>query len=287
MQWERAKSYLLLFFILLNLTLGGLLFLEHRRYTVTPEREQSIITIMNQNNIAMGTRLMRRFPPMRGMYVTGFYYDESQLADIFFDGADDVRHTSTVRGHIFTNDTADLIISNGFISYVNPEGHGGHDQWLPELCRTQAQSLTDAFVRANWPDFRLDDVFVGQDRLRLSYRQVYRGYMIHTNFIELIVTYRGIVQVEMQFSHVLEWSDETRPIVAPDLALLTFVRRVRPLTIALANPLVITDMDLVYFQMEGSPDADANYLAVPFYRVFVGDGGDPFLINAFTNEIIN
>ena len=287
MEWERAKSYLLVFFVLLNLTLGGLLLFERRRYTVTPEREQAIVTIMNQNNIAMGTRLMRRFPPMRGMYVAGFYYDEYQLVDIFFGDAD-VRHVNTLRGHIFTYGSAVLNISHGFISYDNPEGHGGPDAWLRPLDRVEAQGLTDAFVRAHWSDFRLDDVFVGPDSLRFAYRQVYRGYVIHSNFIEIIVTDRGIVQVEMQFGQVLDWADEARPIIAPDLALLTFVQRVRAHALAQAEPMVVTHMDLVFFQEEGSPDPDAYYPVVPFYRVFIyGDGRDPFLINAFTNEIIN
>ena len=287
MEWERAKSYLLLFFILLNLTLGGLLLLERRRYTVTPEREQAIITIMNQNNIAMGTRLMRRFPPMRGMYVSGFYYDEYQLAEIFFGDAD-VHHVSTQHRHVFTYGEARLVIAHGFISYDNPQGHGGEEGRPAVLCRMEARRLSDNFVEGNWPDFSLDDVFIGLDWLRLSYRQVYRGHVIHTNFIEIIVTDMGIVQVEMQYSQVLEMADDTRPIVAPDLALLTFVQRIRAISNTQAYPMVIDHMDLVYFQLEGSTDPDGSYPVVPFYRVFIyGDGGDPFLINAFTNEIIN
>jgi len=286
MEWERAKTYLLLFFVLLNLTLGGLLILERRRYTVTPEREQAIITIMNQNNIEMDTRLIRRFPPMRALYVTGFYYDAFRLADIFFGGAN-TQHVTTSRGHEFTNGAAELIISNGFISYNNPEGHGGQEGWQSGLSQAEAQRITTAFVQANWPDFRLDAIFIGPDWWRFSYRHVYRGYVIHTNFIEIIVTDNGIVQVEKQFAPVQEWAEDERPIVAPDIALLTFVQRIRALTNALASPMVITDMDLVYFQIEGSADATTNYLAVPFYRVFAGDDRDPFLINAFTNEIIN
>ena len=288
MEWERAKTYLLLFFVLLNLTLGGLLLYERRRYTVTPEREQAIITIMNRNNIEMDTRFMRRFPPMRGMYVAGFYYDEYQLIDIFFDGAEDVQHVNTLRERIFSYGPAELRIAHGFVSYVNPDGHGGPEGWLSELNHTEAQRLTDAFVQANWRDFRLDDVFVGPDMLRLSYRQVYRGHLIHTNFIEFIVTHNGIVQIEMQFARVQEWADEARPIVAPDIALLTFVRRVQAHALAQYNPIVIDHMDLVYFQMEGSPNPYASYQIVPFYRIFIdGEGLDPFLINAFTNEIIN
>jgi len=282
MEWEKAKSYLLLFFILLNLCLGGLLLAESRRYRVTPEREQTIIAIMAQNNITMNPRLIRRFTPMRTMSVSGFYYNTDDLVRIFFGNAT-VHRSYDFRGYRVSRRPAELVISNGFISYTNPRGRGE----LSALTSDEAQRLTDAFMRAHWPDFRLDIIYEGQDWFLLSYRQVYRGHMIHTNFIEFFVTADGITRIEMEFSQVLGWeSAEQHPIVSPDEALLTFVQRVR--ATSLVSPMVITHMDLVYFQEDGSTDADATHRAVPFYRVFVaGDGSDPFLINAVTNEMIN
>jgi len=282
MEWEKAKSYLLLFFVLLNVVLGGLLFMENRRYRVTPEREQTIISILAQNNITLDTRLMRRFTPMRAMSVSGFYYNTDELVRIFFGNAT-VQRTYNFRGYVVTRRPAELVISNGFISYTNPRGRGE----LAELNLTQAQRLTDAFVRENWPDFRLDTRYIGEDWLLLSYRQMYRGHMIHSNFIEFFVTEYGITRVEMQFSQVLGWeSTDQQPIVSPDEALLTFVQRVR--SHALISPMTITNMDLVYFQEDGSTETEVNHRAIPFFRVFVaGEGSDPFLINAITNELIN
>ena len=280
MEWEKAKSHILLFFLLLNLALGGLLFMESRRYTVTPEREQSIIEILNRNNITMDTRLLRRFSPMRAMHVTGFYDDTDELVRIFFGNAS-VQRDVDFRGYRVRRSPAELLISNGFISYVNPRGRGE----LAELTPTEARRLTDAFVRTNWPDFRLDDIYVGEDMLLLSYRKVYRGHMIHSSFIEFVVTDYGIVRVEMQFSQVLGWHGTGQPIVSPDEALLTFVQRMR--AHAQVSPIVITHMDLVYFQEDGSHSPYVQHLAVPFYRVFIAGDGDPFLINAFSNEMFN
>ena len=290
MEWERAKTFILVFFVILNLGLGLLLFVENRRYVVTPEREQTIISIMARNNITFDPQYIRQFPirqfpPMRAISVTGFYYDAAALAEIFFGDAAGVVHFDTPSGQILTYGDAELVISHGFISYYNPAGRGGIP--LDGLSRDAAVALTDEFVNAHWPEFRLDDVFVAEDWLRLSYRQVYRGYVIHTNFIELVVTDVGIEQVDMQFGRVLEWYGPESPIAAPDEVLLTFVQRVRG--VAMDSPIVITHMDLVYFQEElGSTDPYARYRVLPFYRVFIdGGGSDPFLINAFTNEIID
>ena len=282
MEWEKAKNYILLFFVLLNLALGGLLFMESRRYSMTPEREQAIVAILNQNNITMDTRLMRRFAPMRAMGISGFYYDADELVRIFFGNAA-VQRTTTLQGYRVTRRPVELVISNGFVSYTNPHGRGE----ISELNPDEAQRLADALVRANWPDFRLDIVHSGEDWILLSYREIYRGNKIHSNFIEFLVTEDGIERVEMQFGQVQGWeSSDQQPIVSPDEALLTFVQRTRGH--AQVAPMTIAHMDLVYFLEEGSTDPDVTHRAVPFYRVFVvGEGSDPFLINAFTNEMIN
>ncbi|MCL2571724.1 MAG: hypothetical protein FWE11_04915 [Defluviitaleaceae bacterium] len=287
MEWERAKTYILLFFVIVNVFLGGFLLMERRRYTVSNARQQAIVEIMAQNNITMDARILRRFPPMRLINVSGFYYDENELIEIFFGNAT-VGRSSNARGYVFTHGQGELSIAHGFISYYNTSGHGGPGEWLTNVSRTEAQSLTDAFVGQHFSDFRLDDVdvFVDQGLIRFSYRQVYRGYVIHSNFVELIVTDRGIVQVDMQFGQILDMDRERHPIAAPDEVLLTFVQRVWQH--ALISPMVVIHMDLVYFQDEGSPDPERPYRLEPFYRVFIaGDEGDPLLINALTNEIIN
>ena len=280
MEWERAKTYILLFFVLLNIVLGGLLVLERRRYTVVPAREQAIIEIMERNNIYMDADIPRRFPPMRVMYVGGFCYDEYELAEIFF-GTSDFQRLQ--QGNLFIHEYSELVISHGFVSYSNPFGHG---EGLTAFTLAAVEALATHFVDARWPDFELDSVFEEPEMMRLTFRQVYRGYMIHSNFIEIFVKEQGIVQVELQFAEVLGIERDRQQIAASDEVLLTFVQRIR--SHAQAAPVVITHMDLVFLQEEGSPDPEGRYRAEPFYRIFIaGDEGDPFLINAVSNEIIN
>lgn len=289
MEWERAKSYILLFFVLLNIALAALLFVERQRYNLAPERTDAIVAIMEQNNISMDTRVVRRFQPMRAMYVGGFYYDYDELIRVFFGDAQ-VTRLHGRRGYVYTHvdehDHGELVIANGFVSYDNPYGLTGEDGWISPFARTCARTRADMFIRAHWPSFEFDAEVYRDDWFRFSYRQVYRGYVIHSNFIEIIVTERGIVQVEMQFGHVLEIVRDRQQIVAPDEALLTFVQRIRGH--AMVDPIVVTRMDLVHFQEIGSANQDARYRAEPFYRIFIeGGDDDPFLINAFSNEIIN
>jgi len=122
--------------------------------------------------------------------------------------------------------------------------------------------------------------------VRVIYLQQYRGRPIHSNFIELLVTPIGITQIEMQFGRVYEHIGMSRMIFAPDEVLLTFAQRVNALPLNEENPMMIIRMDLVYLQENASDIIGSMYPAEPFYRIFIEGHDAPFLINAFTNVLL-
>ena len=293
MEWERAKNYILIFFLLLNIALGVLLVIENRRYTITFDQERLIRTVLAQNNITMYRLPIRQFPPMRSIEVTGFYYNREALLQIFFTDPQTVERIDTSRsGHyVYQYGDGRLEISDGFVEYRNPGGfrriqHSGLLLQLPsEITYDSARRITDTFIYNHFPDFVPDGSFNEGDNIRIIYRQKYRSILVHSNSIELLVTPIGIQQVEMQFGEILGYIGSPRMIFSPDEALLAFTQRVRH--IAQDEPMTITRMDLVYFQ-EYISDQPGPYHAVPFYRVFTLCNGDqPFLINAFTNGVID
>jgi len=290
MEWERAKTYILIFFLLLNIALGILLVMENRRYTLTFDQERLIRTVLSQNNITMYRMPIRQFPPMRPLEVTGFYYNTEALVQIFFEHPQTVEHIDTGRegNYIFQYGSSRLHISNGFIEYRNPNGFRQRGNAFlshlqDEITLHDARRLTDIFINSYFPDFALDGSFEEGHNRRVIYRQKYREMFIHSNFIEFLVTPVGIQQIEMQFGEILGYTGSPRMIFSPDEALLAFTQRVRHIT--QEEPMTITRMDLVYFQ-EYISDQPGPYHAVPFYRVFTLCNEDmPFLINAFTNVI--
>jgi len=294
MEWERAKNYILIFFLLLNLGLGLLLYVESRRYTLTGEQEHRIHSVLAQNNISMYIFPPRRFPPMRTLSVTGFYYDTDALLQVLFENPYYVERSQAFGGYVFQNGSSRMIISNGFIFFEDPDGFRrnrvpGINPLAPEstpLTHACASVLTDAFVRSYFPGFVHDRFFFVDDGygIRIIYHQEYRQQLVHSNFIEFLVTSTGIVQIEMQFGEIQGFVGEQRMIFSPDEALLRFAQRVRHIT--QEEPISIRRMDLVYFQ-EYVSDQNSVYNAVPFYRIFTCRGDRPFLVNAFTNMIID
>jgi regulatory protein YycI of two-component signal transduction system YycFG len=282
MEWERAKNYVLIAFVILNLGLAALIYLEDTRFTLTDARLSNIHAVLFDNNINLYTTPMRRFAPMRHLDISGFYYDIPALIEIFFENETVTIHHEG-EGHyiIEAENGAELEISNGFISFDNSARLNENDE--NEISVADAIKISEEFIENHFSDFVRDIVFEDFGGVHIIYLQEYRGRLIDSNFIEFFVVSEGIVWIDMQFGQVLGHSAETRMIFAPDEILLTFMQRVRHR--AMENPIFISDIDIVYKQEYASDQIGAVYPAVPFYRIFIRGQDFPFYINAYTNVI--
>jgi len=289
MQWDRAKNFMLVFFLLANIILAALIRYETGGHTLTLERESAILAVLEQNDIVMAYHIPRQFAPMRPLQVAPFYYDIERLLSVFaafFPPYAEFDYTGSVRDDFrltFEDENIHLTISNGYIQFVAGREHTG----IPD--RYAAMALTQAFIRDHFPDFRLDIHSTRQARrdgggLRIFYRQEYQGRLIHANFVEFLVTGEGfdivIEEVDIQYCRPIGFAYMPREIVGSDEALLAFVQdERRPM-----HPIVITHMDIVYLQISsGMVETYVSIYAEPFYRIFIEGQVAPFLINAYTN----
>jgi hypothetical protein len=243
--------------------------------------------VLSNNNIILETAPMRRFPPMRHIEISGFYYDVPALLEIFFEDTAQVIQIETDESdYAFRHENHRMDISNGFIFFDNFYGIGENDRNAGSVSREEAISVADQFISAHFSDFVRDIVFdeFGGNGIHVRYLQQYRGHLIYSNAIEFLVTADGISWVEMQFGRVIGYGPEPRMIFAPDEVLLTFMQRVHYR--ARDNPMYILSMEIVYLKEYASNAEGQVYPAVPFYRIFVQDRDIPFMINAYTNVIL-
>ena len=281
MQWDRAKNFMIIFFLLVNILLMGLIRYESGVHTLTRERENAIQTIFAQNNVNMYYPIPRRFTPMRALQVSAHDYDTERLLSIFFPSHvldDEIHHRSDSGRDEFAWQNLRLVIDRGYVFFVSGLGITG----VPD--QESAIALTQAFVDQHYPDFRLDTESIRQARrggLRIFFRQEYQGHIIHTNYIEFLVTGDGdelvIEEVDMHYVRPVGFAYLPRDLVGPDEALLTFVQFYR---LQSDEPVLITHMDIVYFQSS----RESAYVE-PTYRIFTQSQVEPFLINAYTNQI--
>ena len=276
---------MLLFFLLANVILAVLIRYEAGGHTLSRERENAILSVLAQNNISVYYHIPRNFAPMRPLQVAAYYYDFDRLQEIFFPYyADDISHTSDTNRDVFAWEDYRLVISNGYISFSKARGPEG----TPD--RYAAKALTQAFIREHYPDFRLDAHSTRQARrggLRIFYRQVYQNNLIHTNFVEFLVTGDGhnlmIEEIDIQYGVPIGFAYMPRELVGTDEALLALVQSPQMQNV---EDVTISHMDIVYFQvMSGLIETYTPIYAEPFYRVFIKGQEEPFLINAYTNRI--
>ncbi|MCL2364157.1 MAG: hypothetical protein FWC71_05790 [Defluviitaleaceae bacterium] len=277
MEWEKAKNLILIFFILLNVVLAAFMLGERRRYTVTAEHEAVIRNVLAQHDITFDTEMIRRFPPMRALLMSGYYYDEDALLGMFFPESQLPQRSEYDWGISFTHGASELAIANGYVVYTNPHG----------MADTPA-----AFIRRHFPDFVLDEyderfVHNDEDGEWMIFRQVYRGFTVYSNYIQFHVTDAGIEEVIMIFGHIHGRDGPQRPIFAPDEALITFLHVMH--RFAPEQPVTIWHMDIVYFTEFDNAGTEYGSIhhAVPFYRIFTREFEIPFLINAYLNMSID
>jgi len=274
MEWNKAKNIILIFFILLNAVLAAFMLGERRRYTVTGEQQAVIRYVLAQHGITMDAEIPRRFPPMRALLVSGYYYDEDALVEMFFTDVPSVTRIANENGEIYMyNNQAQLWIADGVVVYFNPSGLGGTPQ---------------DFIAQHFPGFEYDarSSHVDEEGTMMTFRDVYRGYMVYSNNVRFLVADAGIIEVVMQFGIIQGWDGSERPIFAPDEALITFLQRVLVFT---SNPVTIWHMDIVYFteHHNAGDERGSTHHAVPFYRIFTHEFPIPFLINAYLNFSID
>ena len=256
MEWERCKNILIIFFIILNIALGLLFWYENRKYNITIEQERMIRAIMFQNQINMYDSLIRQHRPMSSLYIGEFSHDG--FKDIFFTGNFNTIYDNDML--IMEDNTGRLTIyESGFIVFDN------HSRFNDPL----------GFINEHFPDFVLDSN-IGE---WLTFRQVYNNMIVHSNTIEILVIENNIKQIEIFFGDIIGSTGENQEIFSSVLALFSFIQRAR--SIFYDTPIIITRMDLVYFQ-----DHMESNLAVPYYRIFIEGNDMPFLVNALTNVIM-
>jgi hypothetical protein len=280
MLWERAKNGMIIFFLLLNLLLAWFIYREENRYALTPERMQAIYDVLRANNINWYRRLDRSYAPMKSMQITGYSYNMEMLLPLFFEDISQVEKYLNEDKEIYLDGSAELIISNGYISFTRYWENNGQP---PEA--TTAKILCDTFIQANFPNYTADGVQETEEGVRVSYREMYQDYIVYGNFIEFLVTQDGIKQIDMQFGKVTGFSGPEREIAAPDEALLTFTQWMRNLDPDM--PVTIHQMDIVYYQEEFSSQDNAFITATPYYRFFIQDRDMPFIVNAYNNTALN
>lgn len=282
MEWGRAKKFVVVLLVLLNVALGVLNFRQRQEKSMTSAQERAIFEVLSQNGITLYTELPTLSSSMARLSAEMPSYSKETLERLFFDGEKTTVSVGTDR-NIYRGKDSTLTLSgaHGLLERdgVKP-GKGS-------LSRAAAQRAAEKFISQTeyfFGTFAEPVVVEEPNGFTVNFYGTYKRENVFANYFSLLVTEDGIRRIEFSYCPVQGYAGEKRDICYSDEALLTFMRQWRKGWQAEA---AISRIELGYDWMEqGSLSADGTVNFEPCYRIYMMEETEPILINAYTCQIV-
>jgi len=266
------------------------------RYSITNRQEEAILTLLNQNNIALNAELIREFRPMRSLMVSPSTHSVEAIAEAFFGSLLDVQVLEEFDRVFFIRENGDMVdnleIQDSFfhIIFGNP--------WTGSIYNIEnkkdAISLSEEFLKTIdhlFPDFVFytitEDEHWGD--FIVEYRRVYSDYIVYSDFIRFYIDEFGIIEIDCHYVNI-EGFDAVQRVIRPiDEALYSLIFELEELGAFIFGDIAIEGISLVYYQsIAGSIEGMAS-IAMPCYKFYVSIYGWPrttVIIDAATVTVI-
>lgn len=283
MEWSNAKKFVIVLLVLLNLVLAGLNYRQRQENTMTSAQERAIFELLSQNGITLYTNLLTDASPMSRLSAEMPSYSKETLERLFFNG----EKTTVTVGPLRT-------VYHGKDSTLTMEGasgtleRNGVRMGKENLSPIVAERTAERFLEQTEFFFGVYDepvVREKEDGFLVSYNGVYKRESIFSNAFSVFVTEGGIRRVMFSYCPVLGYTGEKKDICHSDEALLTFLREWRKNEEK--TEAAINRIELGYDRIEPNrKSADGMVYLEPCYRIYLMEREEPYLINAYTCQIV-
>ena len=286
MEWGNAKKFVVILLILLNLVLAGLNYRQRGDNMMTASQERAIFEVLSKNGITMYTDLPTEHIPMPKLVAEIPSYNKETLERLFFSG-EKTTVTAKQEALIYRGEEAVLMLA------------GAEGLWRKEtvslgkgeMTRGEALRVAEKFLDGTEHFFGIyQEPVVTEEAngFRVEFSGLYKRALVFSNYFSLLVTAEGIREIHFNYCPVQGYTGEKQDICYSDEALLAFMREWRKQQTAMgeSREATISRMELGYDQMESGTADMASISLEPCYRIYLMDEEDPYLINAYTCQIV-
>ena len=285
MEWSNAKKFVIVLLVLLNVLLAGLNYKQNRENTMTATQERSIFEVLSRNGITMYTDLLTEHPPMSRLAVELPSYNKETLERLFFGSA---RTTVSTKGGetVYQGKQSSLTMSGARGVWETKAVKSGKG----EMTKTEALREAQKFIDNTEHFFgSYGDSIIAEESegFRVNFFGQYKREKVFANYFSFFVTADGIQKITFNYYPVRGYTGEKQDLSYADEALLAFMREWKKGEHA--EEATIDRMELGYARMESNTAADgvASINLEPCYRIYLMDEEKPYLINAYTCQILN
>lgn len=283
MEWGNAKKFVIVLLVLLNLVLAGLNYRQNQEATMTAAQERAIFEVLSQNGIIMYTDILTDSAPMARLSAEIPSYSKETLERLFFGSK---KTTVAVRGEqtVYRGEGAVLTVSGGYGLWKKDDVADGKEG----LHKADAQKAAEDFLMGTehfFGSYEEPLVLEWEEGYEVRFYGLYKREKVFSNYFSVLVTKGGIKQIEYHYCPIQGYSDEERDICYSDEALLTFMREWKKS--GKEGEATIHRIELGYEQMEGGNTAETDTIELePCYRIYLMEEDEPYLINAYTCQMV-
>ncbi|WMM24757.1 two-component system regulatory protein YycI [Tissierella sp. MB52-C2] len=208
MDWSKAKTILIVAFIVTNMLLGFVL-LSSERQTETTIKEgfiEDVTQILKDKNIFLDTEISKEIPSLNTLIVEYEFVDSSKINNTFFQGQGIIESDEQSLTEIVHKDEKILITNKKTLVYENKSNTENYK----DLDEEKAKNIALEFLqerRYNISDMELSYILLKDDSYYLEFSKSYKDRYLEKSYTNIEVNKTGVKKLERIWLNVLEERD--------------------------------------------------------------------------------
>lgn len=277
MDWGKAKNYIIIFLVFLNIVLFFCNLWFNKRYVIKDEQINAVKTILDSKNI--NTELCSDIPleyePMVQLSIDKYFYDEINIRRMFFGDESDVKRTSDFDKTILSYDDKTISIIKDTVEYEDlsfTPADGLNEESILSVCGEIMDSISEYF-----DGFEFYSVNSDAECYCVEYIQKYKGTFVFNNYVTFKFYNDGKLYIKLKYFPVKSLYGEKVDICSADEAFYIFSQNIKKVCdVGEINVLKIEKG--WYFD---DSEKEGNIISMPYYRIKIKEREEPFFINAY------
>lgn len=278
MDWSKAKTILIIAFIITNILLVNVLISEKSidEPTITDEFVENVVDLLKDKNISVATQIPKDIPSLNTITVGYEKKSLKELNEDFLNSEGIMSDNGEGVGEIVKDNESIVVASGRLIIYENKDNNKKYQS----INEKKAIELSEEFIKDrkfNMADMELTFIKEENDMFYLEYSKVYNDLLIERAFTNLQVDERGVRRFERLWLNAKDSGDvEIYISTAPKSVLaLLGMEEVHGKTIA--------DISLCYYfdpqkhNYLEEPGEAKQGKAIPAWRIQFDDGYKVFI----------
>lgn len=273
MDWSKAKTILIVAFLITNMLLGVVLLSNNKTTDSTTKQGfvEDVTRLLNNKDIKIDTEISREIPSLNTLEVEYEIIDIIKVNNNFFDGEGLMESSGEEIVNIWKDDEYISIKNKKILSYENRnelEKHKG-------LTKEKAENIARNFLNDNKydiSDIKLSYIEEKENVFYLVFSKMYNGRYLEDAYLNIAIDARGVKYLDRMWLNVKSQGETSIYINTAPKAILSL------LSIPESYGKTIEDISLCYYfdpekhEYIKDPKSARKGRTIPAWRVMFKDG---------------